>query len=117
MTDRIELADGRGVPASAVAALDRIEGRWPGATLQQARPAIAAAVIDAMHPRIETADQLDALPNGSIIRPESGTGWLSGGSWTKYDDEWYSWAMDYGEPSNQVPLPAILLWRSEPDDD
>lgn len=44
----IDLADGRSVPASAVAALDELERRWPGATLPQARPAIVAAVRAAL---------------------------------------------------------------------
>jgi hypothetical protein len=43
------LADSRSVPAAAVAALDELEQRWPGATLPQARPAIAAAVIAALN--------------------------------------------------------------------
>lgn len=46
--DTIHLADGRSVPASAVAALDELEHRWPGATLPQARPAIVAAVMAAL---------------------------------------------------------------------
>lgn len=41
----IVLADGRKVPEKAVKALDKLEEKWPGATLQQARPAIAAAVL------------------------------------------------------------------------
>ena len=49
MTDTdIRLADGRRVPAAAVAALDELEKIWPGATLPQARAAIAAAVLEAM---------------------------------------------------------------------
>lgn len=48
MNDTIDLANGQSVPASAVAALDELERRWPGATLQQARPAIVAAVIAAL---------------------------------------------------------------------
>lgn len=51
MTDHsdkmIELADGRAVPAATVEALHQLEVVWPGATQRQARPAIAAAVIDA----------------------------------------------------------------------
>ena len=41
----IELADGRRVPQSAVAALEQLDQEWPGATLPQARPAIAAAIL------------------------------------------------------------------------
>lgn len=48
ITDVVELADGRTVPAGAVHALDELDARWPGATLPQARPAVAAAVIDSI---------------------------------------------------------------------
>lgn len=44
----VTLADGREVPAAAVAALDDLDRRWPGATFGPARPAIAAAVLEAV---------------------------------------------------------------------
>lgn len=43
--ETICLADGREVPASAVEALNQLEKKWPGATLEQARPAITAALL------------------------------------------------------------------------
>jgi hypothetical protein len=49
MSEWIELADGvTRVPAAAVAALDKLEEKWPGATFKGARPAIVAAVIEAL---------------------------------------------------------------------
>lgn len=48
MNDTIYLANGTSVPAKAVAALGELERIWPGATLQQARPAIVAAVMTAL---------------------------------------------------------------------
>ena len=43
----IALADGRVVEADLVAALDRYDAVWPGATLPQARPAVVHAIIAA----------------------------------------------------------------------
>jgi hypothetical protein len=49
MSEWIELADGvTRVPAAAVAALDKLDETWPGATFKGARPAIVAAVIAAL---------------------------------------------------------------------
>jgi hypothetical protein len=50
MGSMIDLADGRSVPAKAVAALDALEREWPGATLPEARPVVAATVIEAVEP-------------------------------------------------------------------
>lgn len=47
-TEYLHLADGREVPVVAVDALNDLEQRWPGATLEQARPAIVAAVLEAV---------------------------------------------------------------------
>ena len=47
--DTIELSNGRSVPKSAVDALRVLDEKWPGATLRIARPAIVAAVLDALH--------------------------------------------------------------------
>lgn len=46
--DDIELADGRMVPRKAVDALAILDAKWPGASLPQARPAIVAAVMEAL---------------------------------------------------------------------
>lgn len=48
----IHLADGREVPTSAVEALNALDKLWPGATLEQARPAIVAAVLAAVRSEI-----------------------------------------------------------------
>lgn len=53
--DTIELADGRSVPAPAVAALDELERTLPGATQPQARAAIVAAVMAGLGLRTEYA--------------------------------------------------------------
>lgn len=39
------MADGSYIPTIAIDALDELEERWPGATLEQARPAIVSAII------------------------------------------------------------------------
>ena len=46
--DDVWLADGRSVPYAAIKALDDLDRVWPGATLPQARPAIAAEVAEAL---------------------------------------------------------------------
>ena len=43
----IYLANGVEVPANLVKALDELEKKWPGATLECARPAIVAAILEA----------------------------------------------------------------------
>lgn len=39
------MADGSWIPTVAIDALNELEERWPGATLEQARPAIVSAII------------------------------------------------------------------------
>lgn len=62
---------------------------------------------------VTTVEQLDALPEGTVIHtvelPEDTCG---SGAWTKCRDtggDWYWWAMDFGEPASEVPLPARVI--------
>ncbi len=72
---------------------------------------------------ITTREELDALPVGSVVVcpdrvDQDGDVWGEG-AWQKTDDPdipgrpWFYWAMDFGEPSSEVPLPAVLVWRPE----
>ncbi|WP_157897271.1 hypothetical protein [Mycobacteroides franklinii] len=45
---RITIADGRSVPTFAVAALEDLERRWPGAVYPGAMPAVVLAVLDSL---------------------------------------------------------------------
>lgn len=46
--EAVRLMNGRDVPKACVDALDEFEKVWPGATFPYARPAIVAAVLDAI---------------------------------------------------------------------
>lgn len=48
MTEKVRLAGGAEVPRVCVDRLDELERVWPGATLPQARAAIALVVINAL---------------------------------------------------------------------
>lgn len=48
MDDDVALADGRTVPRAAIRALYELDKKWPGATWPLARPAIVAAVMEAL---------------------------------------------------------------------
>lgn len=83
-------------------------------------PHMAADVINALrdHRTVTTTEQLDALPEGSVVR--AGDSWRGPGAWTKGrangGEVWFHWALEYGEPAGEIPLPALVLWNPEEDD-
>jgi hypothetical protein len=63
--------------------------------------------------RLITVGQLDALPDGSVVlSPQT---WRGHGVWTKGTANggagWFHWALGYGEPASEIPLPALLLYE------
>lgn len=72
---------------------------------------------------IHTAEQLDALPTGAVVwcrdRVDVDGDMWGAGSWQKStrmasaDGSWFWWAMDYGDPAGEVPLPALLVWHPD----
>lgn len=76
-----------------------------------------AAQIDAVvHPRIDTVEQLDALPTLSIVRDEwmSAAGWHHSGIWERRGMSWHCIAAPVMPPGHPRPnLPARLLYRPE----
>ena len=121
----VELADGRTVPKSLVDALYLRDQTWPGATLRQARPAIARAVLDAI---TETHAVIE-LPEPDSTRYDEGEdaefppadrlGWLRGMGlyevtfWPEYAGEvQVAYNNEPGEPlsvSEARQLAAALL--------
>ncbi|OFB37949.1 hypothetical protein BA059_16765 [Mycolicibacterium sp. (ex Dasyatis americana)] len=69
-----------------------------------------AAEIDAeLHPVIETVEQLDALPNGSVVLDSED------GSWQRAWGFWYAGGNRDSCPASDVWLPARVLWTPEVD--
>lgn len=46
--EMLDLTNGKRIPKESLVALDKLEESWPGATFHGARPAIVAAVMDAL---------------------------------------------------------------------
>lgn len=65
---------------------------------------LAAKIDSELHPIIETVEQLDALPEESIVRGRTGMPWHKGcGHW------WPASASGGGRPATMIALPARLL--------
>lgn len=82
--------------------------------------ALCLAISDHILDRLEdactitTVEQLEALPIGSVVHtgenlPDS----YHEGAWTKNDDGWYWWGMDFAEPASLIGLPALLLYHPD----
>lgn len=61
---------------------------------------LAAEIVAALHPRVETAEDLDALPEGSIIEAVKGVPEV------KWNGRWYAMTSDAFEPD----LPARVIY-------
>ena len=66
---------------------------------------IAAEIGAALHPRIETPDQLHELPHKSVVLAASVY------PFDKYDTMW--WHDGVSHEAEDVPLPAIVLYTPE----
>lgn len=67
------------------------------------------AVWAVMHPVLTTAEELDALPTGSIIRDKSGQAWQK-----VADSYWHAALWKQGNSSADVAAhlcPAVVLYR------
>lgn len=66
---------------------------------------MASAALDALHPVIDTVEQLDALPAKSLVRCKYGE------YWEKFAVLWDCLSENgEGIPKATIPLPARLLW-------
>lgn len=58
---------------------------------------------------ITTVEELDALPEGSVILTNGG----EDSAQKDGEGEWYLWGGDFGLDSEDTHLPAIVLWEPE----
>lgn len=81
-------------------------------------PKLAIVLAAALHPVIETVEQLDTLPVGSIILEiEDSEAW----PYQSYRDQCtgdtrWTWEEMYpgdSDPQSSLPLPARLIWSPE----
>lgn len=70
---------------------------------------LVAAVAEAhCRPRIETPEQLDALPAQSVIQSDPDvTGDGNPWTWERFDEGWFTTAFG---PAGNPDLPATVLW-------
>lgn len=61
---------------------------------------------------IGTVDELDALPDGSIVRDADGEAWKRDGS-CEIGEAWFKAGGECDYPADRVPLPALVLWTPE----
>ncbi|BCI54964.1 hypothetical protein NIIDNTM18_42420 [Mycolicibacterium litorale] len=69
-----------------------------------------------VHQRIETVEQLDALPHGTLLVREytSAAGWKLNEVWERHNKVWHCLAAPLSPPSRHdgIPtLPAKLVWH------
>lgn len=96
------IAEARGV-------LERNRGRWPEADWRTLDQFVRLASDEPDSRIIETVEQLDALPDGSII--------FDGDKdvMTKWDTRWHFWGSDEDDTDAEVHLPAQLWHHPEYD--
>jgi hypothetical protein len=74
---------------------------------------IAQAAIDTLRPTITTVEQLDALPDGTILRDADGQAWQKRVSrWTP-NEPWMCAGSELEYQSAEIELPALVSWRPE----
>ena len=80
---------------------------------------IAQAAEEHYRPRVETVEQLDALPGGSVVAPPNITYATDiGAVAVKWPDHylafhhgpWYQTGYERPCPSAEIDLPAVVLW-------
>ena len=61
---------------------------------------------------ITTVEQLDALPDEAIVRSNSGVSWHKS---SRYDptEPWWCTGSEIESPSEDVRLPALLIWHPD----
>ncbi|MHC9292022.1 hypothetical protein ACRCUN_06115 [Mycobacterium sp. LTG2003] len=76
-----------------------------------------ANVLDAaLHPRIETVEQLDALPEGAVVRSDDDGGvYVKDHRYTLPNEPWWPAGYDVECGSAQIPLAARVLYTPEAD--
>ena len=88
---------------------DGIEGRPIGE--------VAAEIYAALHPRIDTIDQLDTLPHGAVVRASAdgpnGSVYEKDLQYTQRGEPWWPSGYDVECASDDIQLPAILLYTPE----
>ncbi|AVP42379.1 hypothetical protein SEA_MISHA28_81 [Mycobacterium phage Misha28] len=76
---------------------------------------VAAEIAAVVQPRIDTIEQLDALPDHSIIRCASGAGWHKQELTCSPGEPWWCAGSEIECPSSAIPLPARVLYTPEVD--
>lgn len=67
---------------------------------------------DAGPTAITSVGELDALPDGSIVRCAIGSAWRKGNTYTPAEP-WWCAGSEVEEPSSAITLPALLLWHPD----
>ena len=63
---------------------------------------------------LDTVEQLDALPVGSVVlAPQDPDSCLGPGPWTKDREGWWHWMRDFAGPSSEIFLPVLLIWHPD----
>lgn len=79
-----------------------------------AHAAHLAELIDAvLHPVIETVEQLDALPDHSIVRCAAGAAWHKQELYCSPGEPWWCAGSEIESPASDVMLPARVLYTPE----
>ncbi|WP_217349364.1 hypothetical protein [Mycolicibacterium fortuitum] len=77
--------------------------------------ALIARVRELTPRQIETVEELDALPDHSIIRCASGAGWHKQELHCSPGEPWWCAGSEIESPSTDIPLPARVLYTPEAD--
>ena len=68
------------------------------------------AEVERLRPRqIETVEELDALPSGSVIRVNTNRG-LVFEKWRSSETRWHQVGTESSKGSERIHLPALLIW-------
>ncbi|AVP41727.1 hypothetical protein I5H14_gp071 [Mycobacterium phage Batiatus] len=73
---------------------------------------VAELIAQLVYPRIETVEQLDALPEGSVVRNDESRIFEKGGevSLMELYGPWFTPGCEVPDPSEALTLPARVLY-------
>jgi hypothetical protein len=84
-------------------------------SVEEYRTHLAAEIVDALHPRIDTVEQLDALQDGVVLIDARLTVWERNSHYGSDAEPWWCTASEIEYPSARIELPARVLYTPEGD--
>ncbi|ASJ79138.1 hypothetical protein SEA_ZENTIME222_57 [Mycobacterium phage ZenTime222] len=77
---------------------------------------LAGEIVAVVRPRIETVEQLDALPEGAVVRSDDGGVYVKDHRYTQAGEPWWPAGYDVECGSESISLPARVLYLPEATD-